>query len=42
MNEEIILSMVEPYVKDGSITYDEFDMLFYFLSKKEQYINYSK
>ena len=37
MNEEIILSMVEPYVKDGSITYDEFDMLFYFLSKREQY-----
>ena len=37
MNEEIVLSMIEPYVKNGSITYDEFDMLFYFLSKKEQY-----
>ena len=37
MNEGIILSMVVPYLKDGTITYDEFDMLFYFLSKKEQY-----
>ena len=37
MNEEVIMSMVGPYVKDGSITYDEFDMLFYFLSKREQY-----
>ena len=37
MNEGIILSMVVPYLKDGTITYDEFDTLFYFLSKKEQY-----
>lgn len=27
MNEEIILSMVSPYVKDGSITYDQFDVM---------------
>ena len=37
MNEEIILSMVTPYVKDGAITYDEFDQLFSILSRKEQY-----
>ncbi|WP_461811542.1 sigma-70 family RNA polymerase sigma factor [Faecalimonas sp.] len=37
MNEEIILSMVEPYVKDGAITYSQFDGLFNMLSIKEQY-----
>lgn len=37
MNEEIILSMVKPYIKDGAITYDEFDQLFSILSRKEQY-----
>lgn len=37
MNEEIILQMTMPYVKDGSITYDEFDGLFSILSMKEQY-----
>lgn len=30
--------MVEPYVKDGAITYTEFDNLFNFLSRKEQYL----
>lgn len=37
MNEEIILSMAKPYVKDGAITYDDFDQLFSILSRKEQY-----
>lgn len=37
MNEEIILSMSKPYVKDGSITYSEFDRIFSMLSIKEQY-----
>ncbi len=37
MNEEIILKMVEPYLKDLSITYEEFDNLFEMLSLKEQY-----
>lgn len=37
MNEDIILSMASPYVKDGAITYDEFDKIFSFLSRKEQY-----
>lgn len=38
MNEEIILSMVKPYVKDCAITYNEFDQLFSILSRKEQYV----
>lgn len=37
MNENIILQMVNPYIKDSAITYDEFDSLFKFLSIKEQY-----
>lgn len=37
MNEEIILQMIQPYVKDGFITYNEFDGIFEFLSLKEQY-----
>ena len=37
MNEEIILSMVKPYIKDGAITYGDFDQLFSILSRKEQY-----
>lgn len=37
MNEAIILSMVKPYVKDGSITYDEFEGVFSILSLREKY-----
>ncbi len=37
MNEEIILDMAKPYVKDGAITYDEFDKIYAMLSRKEQY-----
>lgn len=37
MNEEIILSMVQPYVKDESVTYTQFDSIFDMLSLKEQY-----
>ena len=37
MNEEVILSMAAPYVKDSTITYDEFDKLFSILSLREQY-----
>lgn len=37
MREDIILQMVQPYVKDGAITYDEFEGLFDILSLKEQY-----
>lgn len=37
MNEEIILSMAKPYIKEGIITYDDFERLFSFLSLREQY-----
>lgn len=37
LREDIILQMVQPYVKDGAITYDEFEGLFDILSLKEQY-----
>lgn len=37
MNEEIILSMARPYVKDSAITYAEFDNIYNMLSIKEQY-----
>ena len=37
MNEEIIIKMVEPYLKESSLTYEEFDNLFEMLSLKEQY-----
>lgn len=37
MNVEIILSMAQPYVKDGAITYDEFEQIYSILSRKEQY-----
>lgn len=37
LREDIILQMVQPYVKDGAITYDEFDGVFDILSLKEQY-----
>ena len=37
MNENLILSMVQPYVKDDSITYEQFDRIYDMLSLKEQY-----
>lgn len=37
MNEDIILNMARPYVKDGAITYTEFNQIYNFLSRKEQY-----
>jgi RNA polymerase primary sigma factor len=37
MNEEIVLNMAIPYVKDGSITYEEFDNIYSMLSIKEKY-----
>ncbi|MDE5696668.1 MAG: sigma-70 family RNA polymerase sigma factor [Lachnospiraceae bacterium] len=37
MNEDIILRMVQPYLKNLSITYGEFEMLFEMLSLREQY-----
>lgn len=37
MNESIILDMARPYVKDGAITYDEFENIFSILSLHEKY-----
>lgn len=37
MNEAIILSMAQPYVKDGAITYDEFERIYSILSLHEKY-----
>ena len=38
MNETIILEMIKPYIKDGTITYKQFDSIFDMLSRKEQYV----
>ena len=38
MNEHLILSMAEPYVKEGSITYNQFENIYSMLSLKEQYV----
>lgn len=38
MNKDIIMSMVTPYIKDGKLTYDDFDKIFAsILSQREQY-----
>lgn len=37
MNEHLILSMAEPYVKDSSITYDQFENIYSMLSLREKY-----
>ena len=37
MNEQLIIDMARPYIKDGSITYDEFDYIYEMLSLKEKY-----
>ena len=37
MNEDLILSMARPYVKDASITYEQFEIIDDMLSLKEQY-----
>ena len=37
MNESIIMGMVTPYLKDGALTYREFEKIFSMLSLQEQY-----
>ena len=37
MNQEIIIKMVQPYLRNLSITYGEFDNIFNMLSLNEQY-----
>lgn len=38
MNEDLILNMALPYIKDESITYEQFENIYDMLSRKEQYI----
>lgn len=37
MNEQLIIEMARPYIKDASITYEEFDHIYEVLSLKEKY-----
>lgn len=37
MNESIIMGMVAPYLKEGELTYHEFEQIFSMLSLQEQY-----
>ena len=37
MNKQLIIDMARPYVKDGFITYEEFDHIYEMLSLKEKY-----
>ena len=37
MNKDIVLNLVAPFLKDESITYNEFDKIFDVLSLREQY-----
>ena len=37
MNEKIILDMVQPYLQDGKLTYQNFENIFSMLSQREKY-----
>ena len=37
MDEELILRMASPYIKDNTLSYYEFDNIYSMLSRKEQY-----
>lgn len=37
MNTKYLLKQIRPYVKDNRLTYDDFDKLFGFLERREQY-----
>ncbi|MBQ9039285.1 MAG: sigma-70 family RNA polymerase sigma factor [Clostridia bacterium] len=37
MNEQLILDMAKPFVKDGRLTYEQFDVIYEMLSRREQY-----
>lgn len=36
MNEQLIIDMARPYVKDGFITYEEFNHIYEMLSQREK------
>ena len=37
MNEQLVLDMARPFVKDGRLTYEQFDVIYDMLSRREQY-----
>lgn len=37
MNEQLVLEMAKPFVKDGRLTYEQFDIIYDMLSRREQY-----
>lgn len=37
MNEELVIKMAKPYLKNGTLTYELFDKIYEILSRKEQY-----
>ena len=37
MNEQLILDMAKPFVKDGRLTYEQFEVIYDMLSRREQY-----
>ena len=37
MNSQYILKTIRPFVRDNKLTYDDFDKVFGFLPRKEQY-----
>lgn len=37
MNEQLVLDMAKPFVKDGRLTYEQFDVIYDMLSRREQY-----
>ena len=37
MNEQLIINMAEPFVKDGYLTFEQFDAIYDMLPRREQY-----
>ena len=37
MNEQLIIKMAKPFVKDGFLTYEQFDAIYNMLSRREQF-----
>ena len=37
MNEQLIINMAKPFVKDGYLTFEQFDAIYDMLPRREQY-----
>lgn len=37
MNEKLIIKMAKPFVKNGYLTYEQFEAIYNMLSRREQY-----